>query len=104
MNWEKAAMDVRIYKPVRTATQQGRAGAGKWLVEFAPAAPKERDPLMGWTGSVDMLGQVRLRFDSKEDAVAYAERRGYRYSVRDPEVPKIRIKSYADNFRYAKVR
>jgi hypothetical protein len=97
-------MDVRIYKPVRTATQQGRAGAGKWVVEFAPAGPKERDPLMGWAGSADMLGQLRLRFDSKDDAVAYAERRGYRYSVREPEVQKIRIKSYADNFRCAKVR
>ncbi len=97
-------MDVRIYKPVRTATQQGRAGTGKWVLEFAPAGPKERDPLMGWTGSADTLGQVRLTFDTKEDAVAYAERRGYRYSVRDPEVRKTRVKSYADNFRYGKVR
>ncbi len=97
-------MDARIYKPVRTATQQGGAGTDKWVLEFAPGAPKERDPLMGWTGSGDMLGQVRLTFDSKDDAVAYAERRGIRYSVRDPEVQKTRIKSYADNFRYTKVR
>ena len=37
---------------------------------------REVDPLMGWTSSTDMNGQVRLNFDSKEEAVEYAERHG----------------------------
>ncbi len=32
-------MQVRIYQPVRTATQQGQAQIRKWVLEFEPASP-----------------------------------------------------------------
>jgi hypothetical protein len=45
-----------------------------------------------------MNGQVRLTFDSKEEAVAYAERHGIPFRLHEPhEAPTI-IKAYADNF------
>ena len=92
-------MQVRIYQPVRTATQQGRAQSRKWVLEFEPASPSERDPLMGWTSSSDMRGQVTLRFDTKEEAIAYAKKQGYEYQVQEPPRSRMRPKSYADNFR-----
>ena len=91
-------MDVRIYKPAKTAMQQGRAGTDLWILEFEPGA-REVEPLMGWTSSRDTRRQLRLRFDSKDDAIAYAEKNGLMYSVEEPHDRTVRPKAYADNFR-----
>ncbi|MEM6491915.1 MAG: NADH dehydrogenase ubiquinone Fe-S protein 4, partial [Pseudomonadota bacterium] len=56
------------------------------------------DPLMGWISSDDTLSQIKLRFDSKEDAIAFAHKRGLPYVVQEPKARKIRPKAYADNF------
>ena len=42
------------------------------------------NPLMGWTSSADPMSNVRLSFDSREDAVAFAERNGWKYNVKAP--------------------
>ena len=73
---------------------------GKWLLEFEPALPRTRDQLTGWTGSADMRRQVRLQFDTLEEAIAYADRQGFTYTVQMPHRVKRRSKSYADNFRF----
>ena len=90
---------VRIYRPAKTAMQSGRANTRRWVVEFEPGAPQRPDPLMGWTGSGDTRSQVRLKFPSREGAVAYAERRGLAYRVEEPRERTLRARSYADNFR-----
>lgn len=97
-------MQVRIYSPVKNAMQSGRAKSGQWLVEFEPSAPKDVDPLMGWVGSRDTRGQLKLSFKSKEEAIAYAQREGYDYRVFEQLQRRVKPKSYADNFRFDKVR
>ena len=42
---------------------------------------------MGWTSSGDMKQQLSLRFDTKEEAVAYCERKGIPYQVIEPKEP-----------------
>jgi hypothetical protein len=91
---------VRIYQPAKTAMQSGRAGEKRWVLEFEPDGRREIDPLMGWTSSRDTLGQVRVTFDTVEEAVAYAERQGYAYRVQQPQRRSVRPKSYSDNFRH----
>ncbi len=93
-------MDARIYQPVKTAMQSGRAGTRTWVLEFEPAQPKRHDPLMGWIGSGDMRQQTRLRFATREAAVAYAEAHGIAYALEEPHGRRVRPKSYADNFRW----
>ena len=93
-------MDVRIYRPAKSAMQSGRANTRDWVLEFEPAAPAIVDPLMGWTGSPDTRRQVRLRFPTKAEAIAFAAKHGLDYQVSEPEERAIRPKSYADNFRY----
>ena len=39
---------------------------------------------MGWSSSADPQAQVKLNFDSKEDAVAYAQRNGWKFETRAP--------------------
>ena len=95
-------MKARIYRPARTAMQQGRARTAMWQLEFEPQAAKRHDPLMGWVGSGDTIQQVRLRFDSEEAAIAYCEKNGLDYVLLEPHERKFRPKSYADNFRWNK--
>ena len=93
----------QIYQPAKTAMQSGRANTRQWILEFEPAEAKRADSLMGWIGSGDMRGQLKMRFDSKEDAVAYAKRNNVPYDVKEPKLRRIRPKSYADNFKYDRV-
>ncbi len=95
-------MHVRIYRPARTAMQSGRAKTRNWLLEFEPTERASPDPLMGWCGSADTNRQVRLGFANKADAVAYAERRGWSYTLGTERKRRIRPKSYADNFAYGR--
>lgn len=93
-------MRARIYKPARTAMQSGRALTKRWILEYEPESPRELDPLMGWTSSADMRSQVLLEFDTKEEAVAFANGHAIPYQVFEPPPAKVRPRSYADNFRY----
>ena len=90
---------VRIYRPAKSATQSGRGRTKEWLMLFEPADRKVRDALMGWAGSRDTLNQVHLDFDTREEAVAFAEKHKLDYVVLTPRERSIRPKSYADNFR-----
>jgi hypothetical protein len=95
-------MVARIFRPARTAMQSGEARTKEWILEFDPAEPRSIDPLMGWTSSGDMRNQIRLEFDTKEEAVAYATREGLAYTVADPKPRKPIRKSYADNFKFGR--
>lgn len=95
-------MAARIFKPAKSAMQSGAARTKDWVLEFEPESPREIDPLMGWTSSRDMRAQVRLHFDSKEEAIAYAQRAGLAYKVSEPKVRGAVRKSYADNFRFGR--
>ncbi|PWB63559.1 MAG: ETC complex I subunit [Bradyrhizobiaceae bacterium] len=93
-------MVARIYKPTRNAMQSGTAKTKQWVLEFEPEEPRAIEPLMGWTSSGDMKQQVKLRFTTREEAIAYAERHGIAYQVAEPKEPARRVIAYADNFAY----
>jgi len=95
-------MVARIYKPTQTAMQSGPARSKEWVLEYEPELPREIDPLMGWTSSGDMKSQISLSFDTKEEAMAYAERNGIPYHVLQPAPRRPVRKSYADNFRFGR--
>ncbi len=93
-------MRARIYRPARTAMQSGTAKTNHWVLEFSPAQARQVDPLMGWTSSADMDSQVRLRFDDRDAAKAYAEAHGIDAIVIEPKTrrPNLRPGGYGDNF------
>jgi hypothetical protein len=96
-------MRARIFQRPKTAMQSGVAGTAQWVLEFAFNRREVNDPLMGWTGGGDTLDQVRLQFDTREDAIAHAEKNGYAYDVEIPPAPpKHKPKVYADNFRFGR--
>ena len=93
-------MTARIYKPSKTAMQSGLANTKAWALDYEPEQPRQVEPLMGWTSSGDMRQQVRLRFASKEEAVAYCEREGIPYQVFEAKPAARRVISYSDNFAF----
>ena len=91
-------MIARIFSPAKTAMQSGRARARDWVLEFAPATARDSDPLMGWTLTDDTSAQVRLSFETRDEAVAYAQKHGLAFQVTEPKAPRRILKAYADNF------
>jgi hypothetical protein len=92
-------MTARIFRPAKNAMQSGRGKSKHWLLVFEPEAPREIDPLMGYTSSTDMASQIKLRFDSLENAENYAKRKGIEYVVQQPHETAPKKVAYADNFR-----
>ncbi|MGH6891897.1 MAG: ETC complex I subunit [Dongiaceae bacterium] len=96
-------MQVRIYQPTRSAMQSGKGATKQWVLQFAAAERREADPLMGWTSSADTRQQVILKFDTKEEAIAYAQREGYAYVVEEPKPRRLQTRAYADNFKFDRI-
>ena len=89
---------VRIYRPSKTAMQSGRAKTRLWVLEPTLETARRPEPLMGWVSSGDTNNQVRLTFESKEEAVAYAKKHGLDYVVQGAHERTLKPKGYADNF------
>jgi len=93
-------MRARIYQPAKNAMQSGRARTKNWVLEYEPETAREIDPLMGWTSSTDMRSQIELEFDTREEAIAYAQANNIPFQVFEPHLTKAHAKSYSDNFRF----
>ena len=91
-------MFARIFQPSKTAMQSGKSKTKNWVLEFEQAAARKVDPLMGWTSSGDTATQLRLTFDSKEAAIAYAQEKGIPHQVIETKTAEPVIKTYAENF------
>jgi hypothetical protein len=50
-----------------------------------------------------MLSQVRLFFETKEEAIVYAQENGIPYRVFEPHPRGLVKKSYAENFKYGRI-
>ena len=92
-------MPARIYQRPKNAMQSGKALTDQWLLEFAPAEARRADPLMGWSGSGDTQVQVELKFASQAEAQAYAAKHGIAASVHATPPRRLKLQTYADNFR-----
>ena len=87
----------KIYKPTKTSMQSGLGKTKKWVLEYIDESTSI-NPLMGWESSTDTLGEVVLKFSSKEKAVEYAKKNSISYKLIEPKKKEFVIKSYADNF------
>merc|ERR1711879_778044 len=90
---------VIIYKPARTASQQGGGKVSLWQIKYINAGAKWNNPLMGWTSTRDPQQALNeFNFASKEAAIDWAERQGLVYEIEPPKEPKRKPKSYSTNF------
>lgn len=82
--------------------QSGAARTKYWVLDYVPAEPRQVEPLMGWTSSADMRQQIRMRFETKEEAIAYCESNGIPFEVHEPKTASTRVIAYSDNFAYSR--
>ena len=92
-------MLARIYRPAKTAMQSGRAKSQEWVLEFerGSVAP---EALMGWQSTADTDSQVRLTFESRDLAIAFARRNAIAHQVTEPREPRRIMRAYSDNFAF----
>jgi len=87
----------KIYIPAKTAMQSGKRNSKQWLLEF-DTLNLSVNPLMGWMSSKDTLSEIKLKFESKNEAVDYAKKNNIDYYIVEPQKTKLIKKSYSDNF------
>jgi hypothetical protein len=95
-------MRARIYQQPKNAMQSGVARTQDWVLAYQREEAQRNDPLMGWAGSGDMRSQISLRFATREEAIAYAERNNIPYDLELPPPRRMQPKAYADNFKYGR--
>lgn len=93
-------MNVKIYRPCKSTMQSGLAKTEEWVLEYELASARRPETLMGWTSSEDTLNQVRLKFPTLDEAVRFAQVKGWSYSVLPPHERKVKPRNYVDNFKY----
>jgi predicted DNA-binding transcriptional regulator YafY len=87
----------KIYIASKNAMQSGKNKHNAWVLEFNKS-DTSNDHLMNWTSTDDTQYQVKLNFDSKEEAINFAQKKNIDFEVVEPKSAKIILKSYADNF------
>ncbi|KAJ6089602.1 hypothetical protein PENARI_c028G12557 [Penicillium arizonense] len=94
------ARTVRIYRPTKAATQSGTWHQHHWRMDWDILQRGHRweNPLMGWQSSADGMQGTNIKFKSKEDAIAFAQKQGYEYFVQEPNERRFVPKAYANNF------
>lgn len=90
----------KIFQPSKTAMQSGRGKAKAWVLEYEASSARSPESLMGWTKSGDTLNQVKMSFETKDDAIAFAEKNGFAITVLEARTRKVKPRNYGDNFKY----
>ena len=93
-------MRARIFQPAKNAMQSGRGNEKRWVLAYVAGKAKKMDPLMGWTSSGDMNSQIRMTFETKEQAESFAKKEGLDYIVEEMNTKTRKTKAYADNFKH----
>lgn len=89
----------RIIEEQRKTTQSGKAKVGRWTMEIERTEAQRADPLTGWAGSGDTETQLRMTFDSKDEALAFAKKKGLDVELIAAPAATLKLQAYADNFR-----
>ena len=78
--------------------QSGRGNTKKWIAEYKSEISTSKDFLMNWISSADTKSQIKVFFNTKEQAISWAKKNNYQFYIEEPKVKKIKPKSYSSNF------
>lgn len=92
-------MKARIYQPSKNAMQSGRAKTDFWVLECDDETRRGPESLMGWTAASDTQGQIRMKFDTVDDAIVFAKKKGWDYTLATAQARVITPRNYVDNFK-----
>jgi hypothetical protein len=97
-------MRVRIYRPSKCSAQSGFALSHQWVVEAEYATPRTAEPIMGWTSAFDTFSELRgrLRFPSREDALAFVKCKGWQAIIKEPSERHVNPRNFSAEFRFVR--
>ena len=87
----------KIYIPTRSSMQSGKRNSKNWILEFE-TLNNGINLFMGWETSKDTMSEVKLEFNTKEQAINFAKKNDIYFEIIEPKKRKLIKKSYADNF------
>ena len=96
-------MKYLIYKNKKSPTQSGFTRDNYWLLEDTTCSSYSQDVLTGWKGE-ELTNKLRLKFDTKKEAIYYATKHKLDFDIEKEIVKNLKEKSYADNFKYKRIR
>ena len=91
-------MTIKIYKPAKSSMQSGLGKTKQWIAEYVAESDKVKDTLMGWNSSINTKEQIKIYFDTKEQAIEWSKKNNQQFIVIEPKERKIKPKNYASNF------
>ncbi|XP_043476264.1 NADH dehydrogenase [ubiquinone] iron-sulfur protein 4, mitochondrial [Leptopilina heterotoma] len=90
---------VRIYQPAKNAMQSGTNNTNFWQIEFETRERWE-NPLMGWTSTGDPMSNVKVDFETKEEAMQHCKKMGWQFSVQKSSDDQPKQRTYGTNFSW----
>ena len=87
----------KIYKPTKTSMQSCVGKTKKWVLEYIDDSISI-NPLMGWESSSNTLSELKLFFDTKDQAIEYANKNKIEFVLIENNQRSFVKKSYTDNF------
>ena len=89
MPTEQKNRTVVIAPRMNKTLQSGGATNHLWQITWKN---QERwsNPLMGWTSTADPMSNVKLTFDTQEEAILFANKNGWKFELRAP-VPETTV-------------
>jgi hypothetical protein len=94
-------IQVLIYQPSKSATQSGSYKSGLWFMDFTNYDEQNAKyifDIMNWIGGLDTLKTIKMSFNTKDDAIRFAQKHNFVYTIQSTQARKIKPKSYASNF------
>ena len=87
----------KIYKPTKRSKQSGIGKTKRCILEYIDDSISI-NPLMGWESSTNTLSELKLFFDTKDQAVEYANKNKIEFVLIENNQRSFVKKSYTDNF------
>ena len=81
-NMSRSCAQVVIHAEVQHAMTSGVEGTRGWKMYFKNEQ-RWNNQLTGWTSSADPMTSVKMSFDTKEQAIAFANKKGLNYEVKE---------------------
>jgi len=91
----------KISRAHKSAMQSGTDNTSAWVMQF-DTRQRWENPCMGWCSTGDPLSNMQLRFETKEDAIAFCDKHDWDYYIEPERQAKPKSKSYGDNFAWNK--
>ena len=92
-----------IYKNKKSPTQSGKLHKDFWILEHINEKGYKTDLLTGWKTTETNL-KKKMKFLNEEEAVSYAKENKLAFEILREVNKEISNKSYADNFKFKRIR